>query len=331
MMPVIRMMTALGLSLLGLSVVSAQNNVDSALLILVSQAVDQTRAVNSLRVETQTRIEISGMPQGMSFGQQETSAFALVRAADGWDASGSRTTSVTLPNGAVEFTTETVLLDGTLYLRVGEMPALGGAGMTPPGGQAPAETPQLPEGWFDASALLAEGDGLAGGIGLGAALESDNLLGTLALPVDIASVTALAELQPTTINGQTMRVFQLTLDAQAVLDSEAAGLLNADFGGDMAGGFPGGGFPGGAGQPPMTPPAEMPALPEGTPQPPDPASIQVTFAVYVGEDDGYVHRIYSVIALAQSDPAQPGLLITMLTDFSSFNQVDAIMMPQIGS
>jgi hypothetical protein len=55
------------------------------------------------------------------------------------------------------------------------------------------------------------------------------------------------------------------------------------------------------------------------------------YLVYVGADDGYVHRIYSVIALAQSAPSQPGLRITTLTDFSSFNQISAITAPQIGS
>jgi hypothetical protein len=317
----IALASVLAVSLVGFSA-QAQDSVDPAVLATITAAFEQTRAVEAVRVESQTNTELA-LGQGMSFSQQGTSGFDLVRAGEVWNAQGSQTSTLGLPTGEVEIITETVILDGVTYLRIdGEMPQGFGGGDA--GGQA------MPEGWFDA-AQLAEGQDDAGQEMM-AAGGGDMLLGALGLPITAESVTAVTELEPDEIDGQAVRVYQLTLDAAAVIDSDAAGLLTANIGGGFGGGFPGGGpggFPGGdAPAPQITPPADMP---EGTPAPINPEDVQITFAVYIGQDDGYVHRIYSVIALAPSAESQFAITLTSITNFLAFNEPAAITAPELGS
>jgi hypothetical protein len=203
-----------------------------------------------------------------------------------------------------------------LYLR---QTSSGAEGLQLPEGQ---EQPQvtIPEGWFNAADLMAQMPEGTTQANTDPAQFASTLVGSLALPINAESVTALSELPADTIDGQSMRVFQLTLDPAAVIESSAAGLLNAG----MMGGF--GGQGGGQFQPPQGAPADAQA-PAGTPNPED---AQVTFAVYVGADDGLVHRIYSVIALA-ADGTSPGLTITTLTNYIASETPAAITAPEIGS
>ncbi|MCA9906921.1 MAG: hypothetical protein KC547_23860, partial [Anaerolineae bacterium] len=237
-------------------------------------------------------------PQGSTFGAVIASSYDLARSGDAWNVSGKQTTTTDAPNGSFESVTETIVIDGTIYMRIQQTGDANNA--APQGGQT------LPEGWFDVSALQADAQG-QGQPGAGAFLgrssdPSSSLLSALLAPVMANSVTALSELPSDAIDGQAMRVFQVTFDAQAILDSDAAALVRggAGRGANGFGGAPAGGFrQNGSGDGQVTPGQQgQGQLPEGTPQfgtPPtiDPASVSVSFAVYVG-DDGLIHRIYGV-------------------------------------
>jgi hypothetical protein len=288
----------------GVGAVSAQSGADPALLETVETAFQATLAQNSLTINSTSLTEIEGVP----IEQQTTSTVRAVRTETGWNAEGSRAMS----GMGINLTSEFVALDGVVYLRFTDVP------------DEMAAT--LSEEWTNASE--AEGGVMGGNI------DANTLLGSLVLPIDAQSVTAVSELPAADINGQPMRVFQLTLNPETVLNSDAAGLLNAGFGG-----FGGGqGFPEGM-QPPNLPEgAQMPALPEGVQPPqggeqqlPDPENVQITFAVYVGED-GLIHRIYSVIALSgQAGADQPAfaLTITSVTDYADFNAPVEIAAPEL--
>lgn len=313
----IRMAAALALVLTVFSAVAvnAQEVVDAAQLDAIIAAFEDTRAVSSLHLEAQSQTEISGLPAAIAAGMQNAEIFDLAKSGEVWNAAGTRTISVTLPTGAIEITAETVLLDGAAYVRLSGLPAEMGQ--------------NVPEGWFDTAALADD----AGQVPFVNGADANLLLGSLGFPVNAESVIALSELAGDTIDGQAMRVFQLTLDPAAVLESDAAGLLNAGMGGGLFMGGPGqGGFPGGGDftlpegvTPPEggTPPTDMAA--------PNPEDFQVTFAVYIGADDGLIHRVYSVIASAPADDAaQPfGLTMTTITNYSKFNEPVIITAPEL--
>lgn len=305
---------ALVLTVFSAVAVNAQEAVDAAQLDTIIAAFEDTRAVSSLHLEAQSQTEISGLPAAIAAGMQNAEIFDLTKAGEGWNATGTRTISVTLPTGAIEIAAEMVLLDGAVYARLSDLPAEIGQ--------------NVPEGWFDTAALVDD----AGQVPFVNSADANLLLGSLGFPVSAESVIALSELAGDTIGGQAMRVFQLTLDPAAVLESDAAGLLNAGMGAGLFMGGPGqGDFPGGdftlpeGVTPPEggTPPADMEA--------PNPEDFQVTFAVYIGADDGLIHRVYSVIASAPADEAaQPfGLTVTTITNYSKFNELVIITAPEL--
>ncbi|MBC8171049.1 MAG: hypothetical protein H7X77_05240, partial [Anaerolineae bacterium] len=152
---VLRFMSFIGvLSLFTVATVQAQASVDPTSLEVVVQALEKTRAASSLHIETQNQTEITLIP-GMSLGQQGASSFDLTQGTEGWNATGSQTTTLTLPTGESEFTTETIILDGGVYLRFDGTPGIPGQALT--------EAQALPEGWFDV-AKLAEDQQLSGNI-----------------------------------------------------------------------------------------------------------------------------------------------------------------------
>jgi hypothetical protein len=322
--------TALVAAVLVTGVVSAgaQDTVDTQKLDYVAKAVEKTLAATSLHIESQSKTELSGAPQGANFGQEQAETADLAKIDQGWDASGTRSMTITLPNGQTKITTEYVVTGGKAYLRFTDVPD--------------TLRSSVPSDWTDAETLAqqanAQGGGQAAGLGTGfdSATLSTTPLGALNLPFDSKSVTALQELAADTIDGQSMRVFQVTMDSAAVLASSGASLLSPGFGMGMGGGgFPGaqGGFPGGQDQ--MTPPAGAPAL--GTPPAdlgtPNPEDAKITFAVYVGDQDGLVHRIYSVVTVnAGAGSGQPfGLNMTTITNFSKFNEPVTITAPKPAS
>ena len=134
--------------------VSAQSAVDPALLDYVASAFTQTAAVDSLHIEAQSLTE-TATPQGSTFGAVIASSYDLARSGDAWNVSGKQTTTTDAPNGSFESVTETIVIDGTIYMRIQQTGDANNA--APQGGQT------LPEGWFDLSALQAEGQGQQGG------------------------------------------------------------------------------------------------------------------------------------------------------------------------
>ncbi|NUQ06967.1 MAG: hypothetical protein HUU31_24005, partial [Anaerolineae bacterium] len=221
--------------LIGIIPVGAQS-ADPALIDVVAGAFENTLARSSIHVQAQTATESSGgqVGGGQSGGFQSTgsAAYDLARTAEGWNLSGSRTTSSATPNGAFATTTAIILLDGVVYRRVE-----GGAGFGPPAGGAAdssAAASTMPEGWIEVGA---QEDAQGGG--RGGMIDAGDALGVLLLPISAESVTSLVELSGDTLEGQAMRIFQVTLDPQAVIESGLSGLTGGGFAG---GGFAGGGF-----------------------------------------------------------------------------------------
>ncbi len=314
---------------------------DPTLVDTVVQAFEQTRASTSLHVATQSLTERSGGEAGFGGGsQQGQSAWDLALAADGsWDLSGSTSTVLQMGDNQMQNTIQYVVVDGVTYVN------LDGAQI----GQMPGQTDQAttPQGWIELSADST--DQAAGFPMLGAAGNlSAQAFGALLLPMSATSITAISALPDDTIDGQTMRVYQVSVDAQSVIDSDASALLRGSgFGGGFGGGQPPQGVGNGAPAADFTPPAPAdgqtpPSDGQGTPidgqrpgfnQALDPANVIVTIAVYIGADDGFVHRVYSVIETASTSQDGSGVVstVTSITDFSAFNQPVTITAPQIGA
>jgi hypothetical protein len=317
----------------GVITVSAQNAVDPASLDYVVKAYANTLASTSLHIESQSQTQSADQQQGAGLGQKSTSSFDAAKTADGWNINGSRTTAITTQNGEVDIQMDTIVVDGKLYLQVSGMPQFQQQDQN-------AAPPAVPQGWFDPAQLEASGQRVPGVGNTDPKTTVQTLLDALNLPVDGKSVTALKELPADKIGDQSMRVFQLTLDPAIILQSDAAALLR---GGGFGGGF--GGFrrgqngQGGNGQQGQGNAQQVPG--QGTPfptrTPPNPADYQITFAVYVGDQDQLIHRIYSVIAIAATQDngngfgGQPARTITTVTDFSKFNDPVTITAPQLAS
>ncbi len=306
---------------------SAQSAVDPNLLNDVASAFAQTAAVDSLHLESQSLTE-TATGQDTSFGAVLASSYDLVRSSEAWNLSGSQTTDTTTPNGSFQSVTEMIVIDGTVYMRIQRE---GDAANAAPGN---ANGFSLPEGWFDLSALQADGQGQPGaGAFLGGAAGGlpNSLLDVLLVPVTASGVVALSELPADAIDGQAMRVFQVTFDSQAILDSDAASLARGAAG--FAGAGPGGRqFGSGQQGQRQGQPADVTPQFEARPTV-SPENVNVSFAVYIGED-GLIHRIYSVAAITSAPvgDAAVGLstTTTTVTDFSAFNQPVEIVAPTIG-
>lgn len=294
----------------------AQEAVEPESLADVAAAFENIRDVTSLHMVSQSLTESSDGANGSAFSTQQTQEFDLARTDDGWNAAGSLMTSITLPIGVLELGAEIISVDGVTYVRFNQVPE-----------GIPLD---LPQDWVDLERFTAghgtnSGRPLNGNLPLG--ISSDQLLAPLMIPVNSQSVTQITVLPSDEIDGQTMRVYQIAVDPAAVLESDASSLLNAN----APGGF--GGFPGGAANG---------APPRGTPEPPAPdeltaiapEDIQMTFAVYIGEVDGLVHRIYSIVAVAArgtGDNTMPAITVTSIIDYSRFNEPVEIITPEIAS
>jgi hypothetical protein len=335
---------ALAAALSGAVSVYAQDTVDQTSLDYVTKAYANTLASTSLHIESQTQTERANQNQqqgGAGFGQKQTGTFDAVKTSDSWNINGKHTIAITTQNGEIDIEIDTAVVDGKIYLQISGMPQFGGQG------QNQNNAPTIPQGWFDPTQLEASSQRVPGVGNTDPKTTVLTLLDALNLPVDGKSVTALKELPADTIDGQSMRVFQLTLDPAVILNSDAAALLRgggAGFGGFFGGGRPGGqngqgqgnGNGGNSGQGNFTPPGDGTPFP--TPQPPDPTNYQITFAVYVGDKDQLIHRIYSVVAVAATADngngfgGQAARTTTTVTDFSKFNDPSIMVTaPQLAS
>lgn len=278
---------------------------DNALLTVVQDALTKTQASTSLHIEAQTTTE--GNTGGPNMGLQ-TSIFDLARADDSWNAQGKRVMKLTLPTGETSFTLETVVLDGTVYLRFTDMPDFMAQLMG-----------NLPKGWFDAKTLADAGGGAPlpfAGTGQNSQNFADLLLSALIFPVNDKTVTAIKELDASTLDDQAMRVFQITLDPTAMSESELTGIVGGFGGGGAGSPVPNGG------QPPQGNGQQV-----GKPVPIDPKNVQITFAIYVGSQDGLVHRTYSVSVITTDQGAVKTITVT---DLSKFGDAVMIAKPVIG-
>jgi hypothetical protein len=321
------------LVLSGVMTAAAQDTVDPASLDYVAKAYTNTLASTSFHIESQSQTVAADQQQGGGNGQKQTATYDAAKTQDSWNVSGSRTLALTTQNGEIDIQMDTIVLDGKLYMQISGMPQFQQ--------QDQNAAPALPQGWFDPAQLQASGQRVPGVGNTDPKTAVLTLLDALDLPVNAQSVTALKELPADKIGDQPMRVFQLTLDPKTILDSDAAALLRGGLGG-FGRGFGGFGRRGQGGQDNngqqqgnFTPPGAGTPFP--TPQPPDPANYQITFAVYVGDQDQLIHRIYSVIAIAATPDnangfgGQPARTITTVTDFSKFNESVTITAPQLAS
>ncbi len=302
--------------------VSAQSAVDPALLTVITQAFDQTRASTSLHIETQQLVAVQNADFSMQ--TQSSASWSLAAAAASWNLSGSQTTLMQFGDTPTESTVEYIVIDGVTYMNLDGAQMGGGFA---PGGAQDQTTQTQPQGWFEVSA----------------AASTENLaaqaFGALMFPVTAESIT---ELPGDMIDGQAMRVLQISVSAQAVIDSDASVLLRTSG----VGGFPDGVPPSGDGVlpadaqgTPMAPPSGDQGQPptDAQRQPPtgdqtlDAANVRITFAVYIGQDDGLVHRIYSVIEIVtnRQDDSQAVTTTTSIHDYSAFNQPVEITAPAL--
>lgn len=275
--------------------------IDPALLETVARATENTRASTSLHVTAQSLTESEG--SDLSLSSQRTQEFDFAKTETGWNIEGTVAYAMSLPFGEFQISTEIIVVDGVTYVRSSD---------------APAELPlTLPTTWVNLEEYNAESPN--GGLPISASAEE--LLAALMIPINAESVTAIAALPDDEIDGQTMQVYQITVDSAAVLESEAASLFDIGMGG-------GGAVPAGGLQPPQGAP-ELPAAPTEM-ETPSPEDIQMIFAVYVGADDGLVHRVYAVVNIAASGEGA-NLTSTTITDYSNFNEAVEITAPELDS
>lgn len=274
--------------------------IDPALLETVAKAMENTRASTSLHLTAQSLTESVGSDRSRS--SQRTQDFDFAKTETGWDMEGTVTYALSLPLGEFQISGEIIAVGGITYVRAGD---------------APAELPlTLPTTWVNLEEYNAESPN--GGLPIAASAEE--LLAALMIPINAESVTAIATLPDDEIDGQTMQVYQITVDSAAVLESEAASLFDIGMGGGAV-------FAGGS-RPPQGAP-ELPAAPTEM-ETPSPEDIQMIFAVYIGADDGLVHRIYAVVNIAASGEGA-NLTSTTVTDYSNFNEAVEITAPELGS
>ena len=324
------------LSLLAIAVLvavvpaSAQDAVDPAAVDAVAAALAATQSQSSLHLNTQVFTESNRGTDQAGISQQDVLVFDLAPMADGWNLAGSQTTSAATPMGAMDTVSDIIVLDGTVYLR-----------LTSGGGESGGFGGMFPEGWFTLDSLEQNAGGQGRFGGFDATSVVNRIVGPLLLPVTADSVLGASELPADQIDGQAMRVIQITLDSQALIDSTASAMLGAGGGMMMMGG-PGMRQDGDSAQAmPMlqgTPPAGGPdgQMPDGA-MPPDggmqaltPENVRMTFAVYIGQDDGLVHRLYAVTDQGSGDGqfSQP---TTTRTDLSAFGAPVSISAPELSS
>ncbi|MEO8396287.1 MAG: hypothetical protein ABI700_25065 [Chloroflexota bacterium] len=327
---------------------SAQSSVDPTLLSFVQSAFTNTLAVNSLSVDVNTSTDTAGLGNGGAnggggfggFGVNRTASYQLAsNASDDWNVSG--TTSTTTAGGPAataeanstpvdNTTTEEIrIVDGKTYIRFTAIPQ-----------RMQQQNP--PADWVDVATLPAPAQGTFGGNFATSAPTANQILEALSLPVDATGVSAITEQVADTIDGAAMRVFQVTVDVDALLKSDAAASLfaggfgrgggPAGFGGGR-GGF-GGNRPGGNGGngAQATPPVNAPAgAPAATVEAPSSANTQVTLTVWIGADN-FVYRITSAVArTGMGQDGQGSTTLTTTTDFANFNQPMTITAPTAGS
>jgi hypothetical protein len=216
---------------------------------------------------------------------------------DGFNMEGKLEQTVTqdMGTGAQEmgWTLDLVIVDGVLYGRVDNATGLFAT--------------IAPEGWVNVNE-----DGAASPIF--ASINAQTLQNTYGLtyPMNEETVTAITKLDDEELDGQVMRVFDVTYDISSLLES---GLFDATLGAMNA-------------QPGMTQ-QDMQNL---VTQMLEGAEFQLK--VWIGQDDGLLHRFDSTL-LVDSTISIQGMTLPLLMDvvssvtFSDFNEPVAITAPEV--
>ncbi|MBZ0290389.1 MAG: hypothetical protein K8I30_22380 [Anaerolineae bacterium] len=307
-----------GLALLLTAGAAASAQTDAGQLQFVTQAVQNTLASSSMHTESQFQSTFDSADTGIQ--TRGTGSYNVAKAGEGWNAAGTRVTQMTISGFDLTITTEVVVVDGVVYLNFTDLPQV----LTQQSGT------EIPQGWFEAATLE----------GQMPALEFDSLsaLGDVTLPAAAASILGLTELPGENIDGQAMRVFQMTLDAAALLEGDTAALLSESAGAMMDSMLAGGQLPENASGGPanargrqrggnaanVQPPANTPSMSQVT----LPENLQVTLTLYIGTSDNLIHRAYTVIATQMDAQGQTiAVTTTRMTDYSAFNQPVQIVAP----
>ncbi|HVU15055.1 MAG TPA: hypothetical protein VHD90_27465 [Phototrophicaceae bacterium] len=309
------------ISLVAVFPTSAQAGPDPTLVTFIQTAFQNTLAVSSLAVTA------DGISANMAAGQttgtptlERMSSYQLSMSGGAWNMTGTQSfgppASAATPEanatpeaateqaltGANVTTLQEVILDGKTYIRYTAIPQR-------------METQNPPPNWTDTS-TLPSGTTFAGGIP-----TADQVLQLLALPISTTSITNLSEGTATTMDGTSMRVFNVTMDVQSVLNSSAESVLNIGLGGAPR-------RPAGTATQAAVAPA---ATPQARAQGMTPANTQLTLTVWIGSDN-LVHQITSVVTrLNMGSNADMTTTLTTTTDFTDFNQPVTISAPTLSS
>lgn len=308
---------------------------------VVSSALDGLKMLDTYTIHseqtisTQMSMAAAGTGAGMSTEISQISDFQVQKTGDGYNAAGTfqHTLSMNMPGAAgnmagapgTAFTLKVVTIDGKTYIRFD----LGDAASNP---AASMMASMFPSGWVEA--------GAEGGSPLLASFGPEMLKGLydLSLSVDTISVWSIEESAGEEMDGQAMRVFDISYNPETYFQSGALEALTNSIGsmGDGAGSM--GGMPNVPGAPAMP---DIPS-PDAPPSLEDIAhSLQVSLRVYIGADDGLLHHMESTVtydlSAMQASTATPGAVMPMVmsltgaTTFSNFNQPVTIEAPDLSA
>ena len=306
---------------------------------LVSSAIDGLKMLDTYTVHGEQtismQIQMAAVGNGttMTTDISQISDFQLQKTDDGYNAAGTlqNNTSMNMAGGVGgtpgrAFTIEFITLDGKSYIRFD-------MGDTTNNPAASAMASIFPDGWVEAGADSTNP--------LLASYGPDMLKGiyNLNVSVDTASVWSIEESAGENMDGQAMRVFDITYNPETYFQSSAFAAMANSIG--SAGGGAGAGAMGSMPNVPGMP--AMPDVPNADAQPSleDIArSLQVALRVYVGADDGLLHQVESTVtydmsamqASATSGDSLPMIMsLTGATTFSNFNQPVTIEAPDLSA
>lgn len=320
------LLLGLVLVLAGILPASAQSSIDPQLQGVLQTAFTNMLFETSMTLTTNSSTETADAQAAGTPARQSSGKFQLAATATDWNISGSETTTI---NGAfggagdasataepATISLDFVMVDGKSYVRFTSVPE--------------AMQQNLSSDWTEVGQGQGGQNGQNGRGGFaGAFTSSQQITAALYLPLDATSVTALTEAPADTIDGQAMRVFQISFDPQALANTQAAPLVRG------VGGFSGGRGTGGGQNAPAGNGNDgaQATRPAGGGFQFAPMNTEITATVWVGSDQ-LIHRIETVVTRTPSDangtgPGAAASTTTTTTDFSDFNQPVTITAPAV--
>lgn len=272
--------------------VSAQDDAED----VVTAALAATTGVDTMQIVSESRVM---GPDDVALSAQ-TTELVLQRIEDGWDAQIQSSNLITTPMGELMLVSETVRVAGVTYIRFTEVPE---------------QLNMLPTDWINL-ATLGEQAGTVAALGQA---EPDAALRVFELPVLDAAVTAITQIDDSVIDGQAVSLYQVTFDSNAILASDYSDILELAASGGQ-----------GMMQQGRTPGQGAENAPGGNLEAIDPTALLLTLTLYIGQDDGFIHQVDTIIATADTD-ADPFTLRMTQTNFSNFNEPVEIQEPTLSS